>query len=151
MIALLRRRPGLLPLLLLVPAITWLIGFYVYPAIQMLQASLWSGTLETGFAFSWANAVTYSTALGRYSDQFLRSILYAGVSTLLCLALAFPLAYTIAYTSYGVKAVLSPDVPNNEGVLRPITVTAPEGAMLPLVPAVAVIVNVLIAKLALIV
>lgn len=40
------------------------------------------------------------------------------------------LAYTIAYTSYGVKAVLSPNVPNNEGVLRPITITAPEGSIL---------------------
>ena len=40
------------------------------------------------------------------------------------------LAYTNAYTSYGVKAVLSPNIPNNEGVLRPITITAPEGSIL---------------------
>ena len=106
MIAFLRRRPGLLPLLLLAPAIAWLVAFYVYPAIQMLQASLWSGTLETGFAFSWANAATYSTALGRYSDQFLRSILYAAVSTLVCLALAFPLAYTIAYRAGRFRTLL---------------------------------------------
>jgi hypothetical protein len=95
-----------LPLLLLAPAIAWLVAFYVYPAIQMLQASLWSGTLETGFAFSWANAVTYSTALGRYSDQFLRSILYAAVSTVVCLALAFPLAYTIAYRAGRYRTLL---------------------------------------------
>lgn len=106
MIAFLRRRPGLLPLLLLAPAITWLVAFYVYPAIQMLQASLWSGTLETGFTFSWANAFTYSTALGRYSDQFLRSILYAAVSTLVCLALAFPLAYAIAYRAGRFRTIL---------------------------------------------
>ena len=106
MIAFLRRRPGLLPLLLLAPAIAWLVAFYVYPAIQMLQASLWSGTLESGFTFSWANAATYSTALGRYSDQFLRSILYAAVSTLVCLALAFPLAYTIAYRAGRFRTLL---------------------------------------------
>lgn len=106
MIAFLRRRPGLLPLLLLAPAIAWLVAFYVYPAIQMLQASLWSGTLETGFTFSWANAVTYSTALGRYSDQFLRSIVYAAISTLVCLALAFPLAYTIAYRAGRYRTLL---------------------------------------------
>jgi len=105
-IAFLRRRPGLLPLLLLAPAIAWLVAFYVYPAIQMLQASLWSGTLETGFAFSWANAATYPEALGRYSDQFLRSILYAAVSTLVCLALAFPLAYTIAYRAGRWRTIL---------------------------------------------
>ena len=106
MIAFLRRRPGLLPLLLLAPAIAWLVAFYVYPAIQMLQASLWSGTLESGFAFSWANAATYPAALDRYSDQFLRSILYAAVSTLVCLALAFPLAYTIAYRAGRWRTIL---------------------------------------------
>ena len=106
MIAFLRRRPALVPLLLLAPAIAWLVAFYVYPATQMLQTSLWSGTLETGFAFSWANAATYSTALGRYSDQFLRSILYAAVSTLVCLALAFPLAYTIAYRAGRFRTLL---------------------------------------------
>jgi spermidine/putrescine transport system permease protein len=105
-IAFLRRRPGLLPLLLLAPAIAWLVAFYVYPAIQMLQASLWSGTLESGFAFSWANAATYPAALGRYSDQFLRSILYAAVSTVVCLALAFPLAYTIAYRAGRFRTLL---------------------------------------------
>jgi spermidine/putrescine transport system permease protein len=104
--AYLRRHPGALPLLLLAPAIAWLVAFYVYPAIQMLQASLWSGTLETGFTFSWANAATYSTALGRYSDQFLRSILYAAVSTLVCLALAFPLAYTIAYRAGRFRTIM---------------------------------------------
>ena len=106
MIAFLCRRPGLLPLLLLAPAIAWLVAFYVYPAIQMLQASLWSGTLESGFAFSWANAATYPAALGRYSDQFLRSILYAAVSTVVCLALAFPLAYTIAYRAGRFRTLL---------------------------------------------
>lgn len=106
MIAFLRRRPGLLPLLLLAPAIAWLVAFYVYPAIQMLQASLWSGTLESGFAFSWANAATYPEALGRYSDQFMRSILYAAVSTVVCLALAFPLAYTIAYRAGRWRTIL---------------------------------------------
>lgn len=37
--------------------------------------------------------------------------------------------YTFAYTCFGVKAVLCPDVPNNEGSTRPITVTAPLGSV----------------------
>jgi len=40
------------------------------------------------------------------------------------------LAYTIAYTSYGVKAVLCPDVPNNDGALVPLTITAPPSSIL---------------------
>jgi len=39
------------------------------------------------------------------------------------------LAYTIAYTSYGIKAVLCPDVPNNDGALAPLRITAPVGSI----------------------
>jgi len=44
------------------------------------------------------------------------------------------LAYTTAYTSYGVKAVLCPDVPNNDGALAPLAVTAPPGSILNSLP-----------------
>src|SRR5260221_13856319 len=40
------------------------------------------------------------------------------------------LAYPTAYPAYGVKALLSPHVPNNEGALRPIAISAPEGSIL---------------------
>jgi N-methylhydantoinase B len=40
------------------------------------------------------------------------------------------LAYTIAYTTFAVKAALCPEVPNNEGAFRPIIVRAPEGCIL---------------------
>ncbi|MBI2543938.1 MAG: hydantoinase B/oxoprolinase family protein [Candidatus Rokubacteria bacterium] len=38
--------------------------------------------------------------------------------------------YTLAYTTYGVKVIVSPDVPNNEGAFRPVRITAPEGSIL---------------------
>jgi N-methylhydantoinase B len=40
------------------------------------------------------------------------------------------LAYTLAYTAFAVKAALCPEVPNNEGAFRPITVSAPRGCIL---------------------
>lgn len=40
------------------------------------------------------------------------------------------LAYTIAYTCYGLRAVLLPNVPNNEGIMAPIHVKAPKGCIL---------------------
>lgn len=40
------------------------------------------------------------------------------------------LNYTRAYTTYGIKCAISPEVPNNEGSFVPITVTAPEGCIL---------------------
>ncbi|MBJ3775647.1 hydantoinase B/oxoprolinase family protein [Acuticoccus mangrovi] len=38
--------------------------------------------------------------------------------------------YTFAYTAFGVKALLSPDIPNNEGSFLPISTSAPEGTIL---------------------
>jgi N-methylhydantoinase B len=40
------------------------------------------------------------------------------------------LNYTAAYTTFGVKCAISPEVPNNDGSFRPIHVTAPEGCIL---------------------
>jgi len=40
------------------------------------------------------------------------------------------LNYTQAYVSYGVRAAIGPEIPNNEGSLAPIRVTAPEGCIL---------------------
>jgi N-methylhydantoinase B len=44
------------------------------------------------------------------------------------------LAYTLAYTAFAVKAALCPEVPNNEGAFRPITVEAPRGCILNSIP-----------------
>ena len=40
------------------------------------------------------------------------------------------LNYTKAYTCFGVKCVVAPEIPNNYGSLEPITVSAPEGSIL---------------------
>ena len=38
--------------------------------------------------------------------------------------------YTHAYTTYTLMCAVAPDIPNNEGAFRPITVRAPEGSIL---------------------
>ncbi len=38
--------------------------------------------------------------------------------------------YTEAYTTYGVKVIVSPEVPNNEGAFRPVRISAPDGCIL---------------------
>lgn len=40
------------------------------------------------------------------------------------------LNYTHAYTTYALKCALAPDVPNNEGSFRPVTVSAPKDSIL---------------------
>ena len=102
----LTRHRGLVPYLLMAPGLLWLAVFYVYPAVQMFIASFWSGTLETGFRFSIENWRTYPTALGRYSEQFGRSVLYATAATILTFLIAYPLAYAIAFRGGRAKNLL---------------------------------------------
>ena len=46
------------------------------------------------------------------------------------LGLNVPMCYTDAYTAFGIKCIVAPKVPNNEGSLEVIRVTAPEGSIL---------------------
>lgn len=55
---------------------------------------------------------------------------YAGTDPQVPRGINVCLAYTIAYTTFAVKAALCPEVPNNEGAFRPIIVRAPEGCIL---------------------
>jgi len=103
---LLRHYRFLVPYLLLAPGLIWLTVYYVYPAVQMFIASFWSGSLSGGYTFSFENWTNYTEALDRYSEQFIRSIVYAGLATLLTFAIAFPLAYTIAFRGGRYKNLL---------------------------------------------
>ena len=84
------------PYLLLAPGLLWLILFYVIPAVQMFTYSISTGTLETGFTMTFG-VDAYATAIDRFGRQFLNSIIYGGLATLLTLAIGFPVAYTIAF------------------------------------------------------
>ncbi|WP_321897579.1 hydantoinase B/oxoprolinase family protein [Paraburkholderia heleia] len=55
---------------------------------------------------------------------------YAGSSAQLARAVNVVPIYTFAYTVYGIKTLLCPDIPNNEGSFVPITTTAPLGSLL---------------------
>jgi spermidine/putrescine transport system permease protein len=89
-----RRR--LVPYFLLGPGLIWLILFFVIPLYFMGRLSLESGTLETGFQFTWEWS-NFTDSLSRFDTQFLRSFLYAGTATVIALVIAYPLAYAIAF------------------------------------------------------
>ena len=55
---------------------------------------------------------------------------YAGTSPASAFGINVVLNYTTAYTAFGVKCLVAPEVPNNAGSLVPITVSAPEGCLL---------------------
>jgi spermidine/putrescine transport system permease protein len=92
----LRRRRGQLPWALLGPGMLWLVVFFAAPMGYMAYVSLQEGSIEEGFSFTW-NFGIYPDALSNYSEHFVRSFVYAGVSTLIALLVAYPLAYAIAF------------------------------------------------------
>lgn len=55
---------------------------------------------------------------------------YSGTSPASSHGINVVLNYTKAYTCFGVKCAVAPDIPNNYGSLLPITFSAPEGCIL---------------------
>ncbi|MFJ2956673.1 ABC transporter permease [Streptomyces sp. NBC_00669] len=88
-----RRR---VPYLLLLAGVAWLLVFFVAPMVYQASTSVQTGTLEDGFKVTWHFA-TYWDALSEYWPHFVRSLVYAGIATVLCLVIGYPLAYTIAF------------------------------------------------------
>ena len=54
---------------------------------------------------------------------------FDGTSPISDFGINVPKCYTDAYTSFGVKCVIAPDVPNNAGSLEHIIIKAPEGCI----------------------
>src|SRR5262249_29302901 len=89
-------RRALAPYLLLAPGILFLGIFFVVPLGFLAYQSLQSGNFDMGYSFTWAWG-NYSAAIQNYRDQFIRSLEYAGIATLLALVLSYPVAYWIAF------------------------------------------------------
>src|SRR4051812_15195702 len=92
----LNARRRLLPWLFLGPGLLWLLIFFLYPLVNQAAVSLMTGDPEHGYTLTWAFH-NYTDAISNYKEQFGRSIVYAGVATILCLVISFPLAYFIAF------------------------------------------------------
>ena len=91
-----RLRAAAAPYLLVLPGGLWLAVFFVVPLFVMLSLSLQQGDIINGFrqTFHWHN---YVDVLTLYPDQLLRSLKYGGIATVLCVLLAYPMAYWIAF------------------------------------------------------
>ncbi|MBC7519088.1 MAG: ABC transporter permease [Microbacteriaceae bacterium] len=95
------RRKSRVALLLLLPGILYLLLFFLVPLLSLILTSLQAPTVSGDIgqyrtAFEWQN---YSTAIGQYGGQILRSFVYAVLATVFALLFSYPLAYFI-----GVKA-----------------------------------------------
>jgi spermidine/putrescine transport system permease protein len=90
------RHRGLTPYLLLAPGMAWLAIFFLVPLGFLAYQSLQSGTLDVGYSFVWAWG-NYWEALQRYHPWLVRSLVYAGLATVIALLISYPLAYWIAF------------------------------------------------------
>ncbi len=93
--------------LLLIPGMLWLAVFFLFPTLQLFFTSLYdpSGSFERGYAMTW-HIGNYGDAIIDTSNLFVRSFMYAGITTFVCLLLAYPLAYAIAFKSGRWKNVM---------------------------------------------
>jgi spermidine/putrescine transport system permease protein len=84
--------------LLLVPGMLYLAVFFVFPTVQLFLTSLYdpSGSYVQGYNLTWHFA-NYVDAIRDTWNLFVRSFLYAGITTVVCLLLGYPLAYAIAF------------------------------------------------------
>jgi spermidine/putrescine transport system permease protein len=92
----LERRRRRLAYALVVPGVAWLAIFFAIPLVNQLWLSLQTGNDEAGFVQTW-NFSVYPDAISDYSEQMLRSVGYSATATVLCLIIAFPLAYFMAF------------------------------------------------------
>ncbi len=96
------------PYLLLFPGFAFLFIFFILPIINLAQTSTQTpiaggdtGQNEQTFAFS-----NYINAFIENREQFGRSFIYASLATIFALAIAYPLAYAIAFKSGKFKNIL---------------------------------------------
>jgi spermidine/putrescine transport system permease protein len=144
------RHKGVTPYLLLAPGILWLAIFFLIPLAFLGYQSLQSG-LFPDFQFTWEFS-NFSNAIRDYHEQFARSFVYAGIATIACLVLAYPLVYWIAFragpwrnlfllfivapffVTYLVRTLAWLNILADEGpvvgVLRDLHVLGPDGRLL---------------------
>jgi spermidine/putrescine transport system permease protein len=96
------------PYLLLLPGFAFLFTFFILPIINLAQTSTQTpiaggdtGQYEQTLAFS-----NYIQAFVDNKEQFGRSFVYATLATIFALAIAYPLAYAIAFKSGKFKNIL---------------------------------------------
>ncbi|GAA1881520.1 ABC transporter permease [Actinomadura bangladeshensis] len=91
-----RGRGRLAPYLMILPSGLWMAAFFLVPMVLMVSLSLQTGNLIDGFrqTLHWQN---YLDGIDTYGDKFVRSLWYGFLATVLCIAIAYPAAYWIAF------------------------------------------------------
>jgi spermidine/putrescine transport system permease protein len=94
-----------LPYLLALPAMAWLVAFFVLPLLAQVVTSLSQGSLVTHWRFTW-HWQNYFDAVDTYGRLFARSFGYAALATLFTVLIGYPLAYFIVFRAGRWKLLL---------------------------------------------
>jgi len=96
------------PYLLLAPGLIWLVTFFIIPILSLASTSTMVRPegAQVGTYVQELRFQNYVDAFVSNQDQYLRSFVYAGIATLLALAIAYPLAYMIAFKSGKYRNIL---------------------------------------------
>ena len=108
------RRPGLLGWLLLTPMLAWLIAFVIAPTLILLVYSFCQrdDLGEVVYVFTWDNyrRIFFDSDTGEfgttYFTVFIRSVVYAGLTTVICLVVGYPVAWFIGRAPEGRRNLL---------------------------------------------
>lgn len=94
-----RSRTSRQPYLVAFPGAFWLIALFVVPLVAMLSLALQTGDPITGsFHLSWpGHWAEFPQQIRLYRVQFVRSLVFAGMATVIDVLIAYPLAYWIAF------------------------------------------------------
>ena len=97
-----------MPYLLLLPGFLFLFTFFILPIANLAQTSTQTPIAggDTGQSEQTFHFANYITAFTDNKEQFGRSFIYAICATVLALAIAYPLAYAIAFKAGKLKNLL---------------------------------------------
>jgi spermidine/putrescine transport system permease protein len=96
------------PYLLSVPALLYLGVFFVIPLVTLFKTAVSENTgsvYNPTYDLTW-NWAIFGDSISANSEQFWRAFQYAGIATVLCIALGYPLAYVIAFRGGRYKNLL---------------------------------------------
>lgn len=89
------------------PGLGFLFVFFVVPLITLFKMSLSTKPdrflPQYDFTWEWSN---FGTAFSDFGSQLIRSFAYAGVATGLCIVIAYPIAYFIAFKAGTYRNIL---------------------------------------------
>jgi len=96
------------PYLLLAPGLIWLVTFFIFPILSLASTSTMVRPegAQIGTYVQELRFANYIDAFQANQEQYVRSFIYAAIATLLALAIAYPLAYMIAFKSGKYRNIL---------------------------------------------